>query len=310
LLFAFLTCAGNVIGRNFYVAAGAERHCGNLFTVLVGNTSFGRKGTALHTAEMFFLAGPKACGFGHLVPGISTGEGLIWEIRDPVLSPKRDDKTGKAKMVETDPGVTDKRLLFTLGEFYQVLCCMRRKDSTLSTVLRNAWDIDRLATPTKSNPARVNKGAHVSLLAGIAPHELLNAVETLDSDNGTLNRFLWVCTTGAQLLPEGEELLDLIQSEEWADLQMRFNRNIASLEEPVRIQRDEEAQDDWGRNVQPDRGLYRALTQPRTGMWGDVTARAAQQVIRISLIHAVINGVRKIRREHQDAAYSAWRYSF
>jgi hypothetical protein len=309
LLFAFLTCAGNVIGRNFYVAAGAERHCGNLYTVLVGNTSFGRKGTALSTAEMLFLEGPKASGFGNVLPGISTGEGLIWEIRDAISTPKRDNKTGKVELVETDPGVKDKRLLFILGEFYQALCCMRRKDSTLSSVLRNAWDKDKLATPAKNNPARVRKGALVSLLAGSAPHELLNAVESLDSDNGTLNRFLWICTTGSKRLPEGEDLLDLIQSPEWDDLQARFRENIAHIGDPLRISRDADAQDDWGRNDKPGRGLYYQLTQPRTGLWGDVTARAAQQVIRISLIHAVINGRREIRREHQDAALSAWRYA-
>ena len=308
--FAFLVMAGHVIGRNFYIALGPHRHCGNLYVCLVGPTSFGRKGTAIDTAEKVFVEGDYHAGFGTTLPGVSSGEGLIWAIRDPIQKPKTDRRTKKAEMTESDPGVKDKRLLITLGEFYQALCCMRRKDSTLSVVLRNAWDMDKLALPTKNNNAQVSVGAHVSMLGATSPHELLNAVTQADSDNGTLNRIIWACARGARRLPEGEEMLDLLCRPEWTELQQQFNRNIAHVgDTPQRIHRSEDAQDEWGRNEYSDRGLYRELTQPRTGFWGDVTARAAQQVTRMALIHAVINGAREIRPEHQRAAYSAWRYA-
>jgi hypothetical protein len=74
------------------------------------------------------------------------------------------------------------------------------------------------------------------------------------------------------------------------------------------IERDADAQDEWGRNDKPYRGMYYELSRPRTGIWGAVTARAAQQVMRLSLIIAVINGKREIRIEHQRAAYAIWRY--
>jgi hypothetical protein len=77
----------------------------------------------------------------------------------------------------------------------------------------------------------------------------------------------------------------------------------------VRIDRDVDAQDEWGRDECPNRGLYAELSRPRTGMWGAVTARAAQHVMRLSLITAIINGSRVIRREHQNAAYEVWRYA-
>jgi hypothetical protein len=43
-------------------------------------------------------------------------------------------------------------------------------------------------------------------------------------------------------------------------------------------------------------------------MWGAVTARAPQQVMRLSLITAIINGKREVKQEHQNAAREIWRY--
>ena len=44
ILLTFLTYAGNCMGRNFFIYAGADQHFGNLFTCLIGNTGHGRKG--------------------------------------------------------------------------------------------------------------------------------------------------------------------------------------------------------------------------------------------------------------------------
>src|SRR5262245_26526740 len=46
LLMQFLTMAGNVIGRLPYYQVESDRHHANLFTVLVGDSSKARKGTA------------------------------------------------------------------------------------------------------------------------------------------------------------------------------------------------------------------------------------------------------------------------
>jgi hypothetical protein len=59
ILLAFNTYAGNLLGRNFFVPTGADRHCGNLDICLVGPTAGGRKGSAISAAEQFFYSGPQ-----------------------------------------------------------------------------------------------------------------------------------------------------------------------------------------------------------------------------------------------------------
>jgi hypothetical protein len=245
---------------------------------------------------------------GRVIYGVSSGEGVINEIRDPLYRKKFDKRTRTSEEELVDPGVEEKRLLISLDEFYQALSVMRRETNTLSAVLRTAWSRDRLSSPSKISPVKA-AGAHVSIIAGISRSELLHAIEKTDAENGTLNRFLWVCIIQSRRLPEGGGFWRVLESDAWRDLQARFNRNIANLSgQPVRIERDADAQDDWGRNDYPHRGMYYDLSQPRAGTWGAVTARAAQQVMRLSLIIAVINGKREIRCEHQNAAYAIWRY--
>jgi hypothetical protein len=184
---------------------------------------------------------------------------------------------------------------------------MRRQDSILPTVLRQAWDKDEISAPAKNSPAR-STGAHVSVVAGTSKEELLAQCEAADADSGTLNRFAFACCRRSKLLPQGGHFLKLTRSDRWKDLQARFNDNTRIESAAIQMERDTEAMEDWGLNEAPDRGMYKSLSETRTGLWGSVTARAAQQVIRIALITAVINGSRAIRREHQDAAFEIWRY--
>jgi hypothetical protein len=310
LLLTFLVVAGHVIGRRFYLPGGGRKHYTNEYLCLVGPTALGRKETAIAAVEAFFSEGPYPCGFGNVLYGLSTGEGLIWEIRDQIIKEQRDKTTQKIEEVEVAPGVSDKRLLIMLGEFYQAITAMRRKENTLSSVLRLAWDKDRLSAPAKNSAAKAT-GAHISLVAGISRNELLSAVNNADSENGTLNRILWACTRRSKPLPEGDTLHDLIESSCWGKLQQRFNRNIDidDTGAQIKLTRTPDAQDDWGRNDQPDRGLYKKLTQSRVGIWGSVTARAAQHVMRLSVIQTIINGLREIGMDAQDAAAEDWRYA-
>jgi hypothetical protein len=76
--------------------------------------------------------------------GLSTGEGLISAVRDPVYaSEKIKDREGRVtgcEVVMADRGVEDKRLLVTESEFDRVLQVADRRDNTLSAVLRESWD--------------------------------------------------------------------------------------------------------------------------------------------------------------------------
>ena len=102
--------------------------------------------------------------------GLSSGEGLIWAVRDKIIQLERQGKGAAAERVEVevDPGVTDKRLYILESEFAGALAVMKRGGNTLSRVIRDGWDRGDLATLTKNSPARAT-GAHISIVGHISP---------------------------------------------------------------------------------------------------------------------------------------------
>ena len=67
------------------------------------------------------------------------------------------------------------------------------------------------------------------------------------------------------------------------------------------LRRDGEAAEMW-------RAVYPALTTERSGMIGSLTARAEAQVLRLSLIYAVLDQADAITRQHLEAALAVWQY--
>ena len=305
LLLMFLVYAGNVIGRKYYVMAGGDEHYTNLFVCGVGATSIGRKGSATGPVEKLFRDGSLAPGLGNLLPSLSSGEGLIWQIRDPIFKKVKNKRTKEIEEDLVDEGVEDKRLLVNVGEFISVIQMMRRQGNTLSPVVRSAWESGYLVSPTKNSPAK-STGAHVSIVAAISREELLRAVEETDADNGLLNRFLWCCSRRSKALPEGGKLWEVIESPAWRSLQEDFNKKTFGASQ--RIQRDADAADIWGRDYHPEQGVYAVLSRERYGLAGAATARAAAQVLRLSLLYAVLDGQQEIQKEHLDAGLAVWDY--
>ena len=79
--------------------------------------------------------------------GLSSGEGLIYQVRDPQYDkePIREGgrRTGEItgyQDILTDPGEPDKRLFIIESEFASALTVMEREGCTLSPVLRDVWD--------------------------------------------------------------------------------------------------------------------------------------------------------------------------
>lgn len=309
ILLCFLAYAGNLLGRQFYIPTGADEQCGNLYLCLVGPTAGGRKGSAISAAEVFFTKGVNAPGVPRIIRGISSGEGVIWKVHDEIKKPQWNKKTNAFEDVVIEQNEVEKRSMYSLSEFQQNITNMRRPESVLSSILRQAWDKDTIESPSKNSSAKAT-GAHVSMVAGISKEELLLETTAVDAQNGTLNRFLFACTKRSHLLPEGDTLHQLIQQPEWGELQSLFKNNVRNeMQQQTHVRRNIEAQRDWGLNKCPeDGGLYKTLSELRTGLWGTITARAAQQVIRLSLITAVINGRHSITTEDQDAAWEYWRY--
>lgn len=305
LVLLFLVYAGNAFGRDAYISTGGDKHYSNLYLCAVGPTSGGRKGSATGPVEMFFEVIDPEWVRG-IQSGLSSGEGLIWCVRDPIF--KLEKEKGNSEIYRKtciDEGVKDKRLIIRQSEFHGALQMMKRPGNTLSPTIRDAWDRGTLNSLTKNSPARAT-GAHISIVGNITGEELLRGMLTDEMDNGFANRFLWACSRRSRSLPEGGQLSSVCQSRDFKELSNDFNLIRDRVSGP--ILRDKEAGDMWGRDDKPGAGLYNELTRARRGLFGLCTARAAPIVLRLSLIYALLDGSQEIRREHLDAAFACWRY--
>ncbi len=297
LLMQFLAAFGSAIGRSAHFAAEADQHFGNLFCVIVGISSKGRKGTSWnHIRRLFALAAPQWENFC-LQSGLSSGEGLIWHVRDAVEKPVKNKTTGEVELETVDPGIEDKRLLVMESEFASVLRVAARDGNTLSAVVRDAWDRGRLQTMTKSNAAKAT-GAHVSLIGHVTADELRRELSSTEAGNGFANRFLWICARRSKELPEGGSL----QESELFPLAGRLSAAIEAGRGTGLLRRDEEARQLW-------RAVYHDLSEGGPGLAGAVTSRGEAQVMRLALLYALLDGAEEIRREHLTAALALWEYS-
>jgi len=292
LLVSLLTMFGNAVGPRPHYQVGAERHRPNLFAVLIGPSGTGRKGMAISEAER--LVGMADADWrDRVVRGLVSGEGVIWHVRDARV--ELDSETGDEKIVEQ--GVRDKRLLVREDELAAVLAAMSRDGSTLSAVLRDAWDGRRLQTLAKHHPAKAS-GAHISVLAGITPEEALRKLTATEQANGFANRFLWVYTRRENELPDG----GTVDATVLGELATQIGAALAKARALDGVLRDDDARELW-------HVAYPRLTRDVPGMTGAMRSRAEAQVLRLSLCYALLDGQRLIRREHVQAALELWEYA-
>src|SRR5438105_2908694 len=84
VLVQFLITAGLYIGRTGYYLAEGDRHYTNLFAAIVGDTSKGRKGTSWGQIRRLLRLTDEEFANTCVTSGISTGEGLIWAVRNEI----------------------------------------------------------------------------------------------------------------------------------------------------------------------------------------------------------------------------------
>lgn len=297
LLFQLLAAFGNIIGRDAYTIADGARHYLNLFGVLVGQTSKGRKGTSWNQIENFLATGNSDWSANRVTAGLSSGEGVIWNVRDAISSTKQiKGKPAEYEEIITDSGVADKRLFLIEGEFASVLKVMDREGNTLSPVIRAAWDGAQLRTLVKNSPAKATD-AHISIIGHITRDELRRFLNQTEAANGFANRFCWLAVKRSKCLPEGGrmELVDFEDVCAQLQLAIEFARNVGELK------RDEETREIW-------REVYPELSEGRAGMLGAVTGRAEAQVLRLSALYALLDRSKMIQAAHHHAAMALWNY--
>lgn len=282
LLAQFLAYFGNAIGPSAHVPVEADRHAGNLFVAIVGETSRSRKGTSSGHVRRLWRDVDGEWLTGRVVSGLSSGEGLIFAVRDPLGE---------------DAGAADRRLLVYEGELASTLRVLARDGNTLSPILRNAWDGRTLQTLTRTNPMRATD-PHVSVVAHITTEEVRRYLTATERANGLGNRFQWIAARRATHLPEGGSL----DTSELAGVVDHLGAAVEHARRTSAVRRDPDARALWA-------SVYGHLTRDVPGLTGALIARSEAQTTRLALIYALLDCSHSIRVEHLDAALALWRYA-
>ena len=277
ILGSLLAYAGACMGHGRSLYQGSTQTA-NLFITLVGDSSTGRKGTASSIArDVMDLAYPEWKTL--IVAGLGSGEGLI----------------GHLKKMEQAEG-QEHRAIVTESEFGRLLTVMAREGSTLSPVVRDAWDGVPLGRFLAREQSLV-MWHHVSISAHVTVIELRQKLTNTDAANGFANRFLWLAVRRTKLVPFPQSPKDLVRPYA-SDLR----KAIDAAQTPGTLDWSPVAADRWEE-------LYTAsATRPRYGMLGALLARGEAQIARLALLYALLDRGSEVGAQHLAAAEALWAY--
>jgi hypothetical protein len=289
MLFTLFAGSGAMIGRAPHVLTGGVEHGARIWPLVIGRTAGGVKGTSYaEIRRVLKEADPLFCA-EKIVGGLSSAEGLIQQVRDGVGDDPDD--------THFDEGVTDKRLLVVESEFASVLAQGKRDGNTLLPVVRQAWDGGTLRTMTVR--PKVASDPHIAIVGHITPTELRAKLSESERAGGTMNRFLPVMSKRSKLLPDGGDLSEATLKGLGAELA----EVIEKASKVQRMRRTSSAAKYW-------QDLYKRLVADHAGdgTVAQVVARAAPQVLRLSVTAALLDGSEQIDQPHLEAAEAMWAY--
>jgi hypothetical protein len=298
ILALFLAAYGNMIGRGAHFVVEGGQHFCKAWPVITGESGKGRKGTAQDRVNRLLKRVDEHWYYNCQAQGLSSGEGLIYHVRDRKTKEGKDGET-----VVVDEGVVDKRLMLTEPEFAGPLTVMQREGNTLSVVLRMAWDDTTLQTLSKNSPERSTK-SHVTIAAHTNKEELIKHLTSAKLGGGIGNRFFFLLVKRSKELPFGGQedkfTDDLLNRLREAVAFGRNERHIRVSEKPEVGGRS--AADLW-------RAVYSDLSSPAPGLFGAVTGRAEAQVRRFATIYAALDCSPEVEISHLLAGLALWDYS-
>ena len=294
VLFTFLTACAVEFGAYPHLFVGDSRHHARVNAIIVGESSKARKGTSAGPVKRVFAA---LEGKAQHSPGpLSSGEGLVYAVRDEVREWQIDRKSKVGEWVVTDPGVTDKRLFILDEEFANALHSTKREGNTLSAIIRGLYDDGNAAPLTKTTRTRTT-GAHVGIISHITHGELNTLLTQTEQLNGFGNRFLWGCARRQGVVAFPSALSDGFLTR-MRDLIAERRAESASVGCMV-----------WGPGA---RELYEAeypdLSRAHGGVAGCMVGRGEAMTVRLAMIYALLAGHKALHVEDLQAALAAWKY--
>lgn len=291
LLLNFHGYFGNCAGLKPIYRVEDTDHGLNEFVGIVGATSKSRKGTADRRIRRLFQLASAEWTSRRVKSGLSSGEGLIWQVRDPIFN-----ADGEVE----DPGDADKRLLIVESELATVLRRIEREGSSLSPLMRDAWDrshsLEALVSE-RNRPAVRAAIHHISVIGHITKAELARYLTRTEAANGLGNRFIWGCVKRARLLPRGAASPNLDELVRRLHQALEFAN---SLDKPLDF--DKQAGAAW-------ETVYGPLSEGKPGLLGAMIARGEAHVVRLATMYAVLDLRPVIGLPHLLAALAVWDYS-
>lgn len=285
LLVTLLTAFGVAVGRTPFFVVEGTKHYANVFSCIVGASARARKGTSLGWVTSVLDSADETFAACRL-SGLSTGEGVVASLRDELITESNGTFTVPA---------SDRRTWFVESEFGRTLKAMKRESSTLSAVLRDAWDSGTLSVLTRNDPLKASN-AHVGVTAHVTQAELAKTLDSTEALNGFANRFLWCCAKRSKLLPNGSGDVSLDAFVE------RLRQTITKAKTIQRMRRTPACAERW-------EAVYSSLVAEKSApVWDAVTSRAEAQALRLSMLYALLDGSDTIDVAHLDAALAVWRY--
>jgi hypothetical protein len=274
VLLTFLTTFGCYVGPSPRILAGGV-HTARLHTLIVGRSAKARKGSSYYPVGQVFDAIDADWTEKQIIGGFGSGEAVI---------------------TAADDG--DPRVLIREEEFAKILAIAARQGSTISQLLRGAWDSGRLERRLAGS-TQIVTGAHIALLAHVTIGELLEKLAATDVSGGTVNRLLLVAAGRSKRLSRGATL------------------PAHEVQRLARLTRDavDQARRIAEMRYTPAGGalwdaMYEHLSDDDPpGPLGDAIARAEPQVLRLSIIYAIADGSSEIDVPHLAAAYTVWQYA-
>ncbi|HPY29950.1 MAG TPA: BT4734/BF3469 family protein [Verrucomicrobiota bacterium] len=291
VLATFLSAFGNMIGPKSGAMVAGGLHPARIWPVLVGPTAGGRKGTAWTLVKYLLTKVDDQWAKQCVATGLASGEGLIAKVRDAVT----EEREGRTVIV--DAGASDKRLYCVEEEFSSVLQVSQREQNILSARLRSAWDGGNLEVMTKTSPLRAS-GAHITILGHTTKAELKKCMTEMAQQNGFANRLLFFMVKRSKRLPDGGD----IHNANLTGLVTWIRRAIDHAREGVILTRTPAAADLW-------ESVYDDLTGGALGLMQRVTERAVVQVLRLSVIYALLDCREQVDTPHLRAALAVEKYS-
>lgn len=278
ILGSLLAYAGACMGHGRSLYQGSTQTA-NLFIALVGDSSTGRKGTASSIArDVMDVAYPDWTKL--IVAGLGSGEGLI----------------GHLKKMEQSEG-QEHRAVVTESEFGRLLTVMARDGSTLSPVVRDAWDGVPLGRFLAREQSLVT-WHHVAISAHVTVVELRQRLTNTDAANGFANRFLWLAVRRTKLVPFPKSPRELVRP-----YARPLYDAIEVAQTPGNLEWSPAAADRWEE-------LYAASSaRPRHGMLGALLARSEAQIARLALLYALLDRGSEVGAQHLAAAEALWDFA-